>query len=71
MINNASGEVQQANLTLSASQIDAIRQYIAQLGIPISASNQIVIQAPAAGGSQLQVSINPNQLQTQEPSRSE
>ncbi|GAV08438.1 hypothetical protein RvY_18125 [Ramazzottius varieornatus] len=65
MINSPAGDVQQANLTLTAQQLDAIRNYITNLGIPISASNQIVIQAPTQGGSQLQVSINPQQLQTQ------
>jgi len=62
MINTAAGDMQQANLQLSAQQIDAIRQYIATLGIPIN-GNQIVIQAPTAGGNQLNVSINPEQLQ--------
>ncbi|XP_055329567.1 nuclear transcription factor Y subunit gamma-like [Paramacrobiotus metropolitanus] len=68
VINNSAGEIQQANLSLTAQQIEAIRQYISTLGIPLSASNQIVIQAPTGGGSQLQVSINPNQLQPQEAS---
>lgn len=65
MINTPAGDVQQANLTLTAQQLEAIRNYITNLGIPISASNQIVIQAPTQGGNQLQVSINSQQLQTQ------
>ena len=36
-------------LTLTAQQLEAIRNYITNLGIPISASNQIVIQAPTQG----------------------
>ncbi|OQV22918.1 putative Nuclear transcription factor Y subunit gamma [Hypsibius exemplaris] len=71
MVNGPGGDVQQANLNLSANQLEAIRNYITQLGIPITSSNQIVIQAPTQGGNQLQVSLNSQQLNAQNSSDTE